>query len=400
MINTRIPVPIKILLTAVLFMNTGSFMIMPFLALHLTNDLHFSSWEVGTILTTILIAHRGLPVFTGFIGDRVSHTVNVIGGVMVRALGFGAFIFADSFWSVTIAAFFFGFGGALFDPSVTAFFTSQKETVQKKIFTYFNQMLNTGVIIGPLVGAILVKFNPVYPFTIAGIGMLVLSFILFTYRSKYPRTIKDNQKVLLSLKTAISNKLFISFICVLSLFWIMFAQLNISFPIKAYDLSGNTQLVSSLFIINGVSGLLLMFFLRKVFINQDPMIMVKIGVLIMGIAIGMIPLIPSIYWMLFCVFLYTLGETLALPGAEMTVAQFSANKPAGLFFGMFQACWAIGGSLGNYLGAWLNKFNHISWCWLIFLGIGVLASILFTMIHRSMKGKTEFAEKQNIGSLT
>ncbi|KIV72259.1 hypothetical protein SZ39_2684 [Bacillus mycoides] len=48
-----------------------------------------------------------------------------------------------------------GFGGALFDPSVTAFFTSQKETVRKKIFTYFNQMLNTGVIIGPLVGALL-----------------------------------------------------------------------------------------------------------------------------------------------------------------------------------------------------------------------------------------------------
>lgn len=259
-------------------------------------------------------------------------------------------------------------------------------------------MLNTGVIIGPLVGALLIQFNPVYPFTIAGITMLVLSFILFIYRSKYPRTIKDNQKVLLSLKTAISNKLFVSFICVLSLFWIMFAQLNISFPIKAYDLSGNTQLVSSLFIINGVTGLLLMFFLRKVFINQDPMIMVKIGVLIMGIAIGIIPLISSIYWMLFCVFLYTLGETLALPGAEMTVAQFSANKPAGLFFGMFQACWAIGGSLGNYLGAWLNKYNDIPWSWFIFLAIGVLTSILFNMIHQRMKRNPSFVEKQTMNS--
>ncbi|EJQ38340.1 MULTISPECIES: MDR family MFS transporter [Bacillus cereus group] len=399
MINEKIPVPIKVLLTAVLFMNTGSFMIMPFLALYLTNDLHFSSWEVGTILTTILVSQRGLPIFTGFIGDRVSHTVNVIVGVMVRALGFGAFVFANSFWSVTIAAFLIGFGGALFDPSVTAFFTSQKETVRKKIFTYFNQMLNAGVIIGPLVGALLVKFNPVYPFTIAGIAMLVLSFILFIYRSKYPRTIKDNQKVLSSLKTVVSNKLFVGFICIMPLFWIMFAQLNISFPIKAYDLSGDKQLVSSIFIINGVSGLLLMFFLRKLFINQDPMILVKLGVLIMGVAIGMIPLVPSIYWMLFCVFLYTLGETLTLPGAEMTVAQFSANKPAGLFFGMFQACWALGGSLGNYLGAWLNKFNHVSWSWLIYLAIGVLASILFNMIHRSMNKKSEFEERQNISSL-
>lgn len=396
--NEKIPVSIKVLLTAVLFMNTGSFMIMPFLALYLTNDLHFTSWEVGTILTTILVSQRGLPVLTGFMGDRVSHTINVIVGVLIRALGFGAFIFANSFWSVTIAAFLIGFGGALFDPSVTSFFTSQREEVRKKTFTYFNQMLNAGVIIGPLVGAVLVKFNPVYPFTIAGIAMLVLSFVLYIYRSKYPRTIKDTQKILSSLKAAVSNKLFVLFICIMPLFWIMFAQLNISFPIKAYDLSGNKQLVSSIFIINGVSGLLLMFFLRKLFINQDPMIMVKLGVLIMGAAIGMIPLVPSIYWMLFCVFLYTLGETLTLPGAEMTVAQFSANKPAGLFFGMFQACWAFGGSLGNYLGAWLNKFNHIYWSWFIYLAIGIVASVLFNMIHQSMKQKPVILEKQNISS--
>ncbi|MBO1582098.1 MFS transporter [Bacillus sp. XF8] len=396
--NEKIPVSIKVLLTAVLFMNTGSFMIMPFLALYLTNDLHFTSWEVGTILTTILVSQRGLPVLTGFMGDRVSHTINVIVGVLIRALGFGAFIFANSFWSVTIAAFLIGFGGALFDPSVTSFFTSQREEVRKKTFTYFNQMLNAGVIIGPLVGAVLVKFNPVYPFTIAGIAMLVLSFVLYIYRSKYPRTIKDTQKILSSLKAGVSNKLFVLFICIMPLFWIMFAQLNISFPIKAYDLSGNKQLVSSIFIINGVSGLLLMFFLRKLFINQDPMIMVKLGVLIMGAAIGMIPLVPSIYWMLFCVFLYTLGETLTLPGAEMTVAQFSANKPAGLFFGMFQACWAFGGSLGNYLGAWLNKFNHIYWSWFIYLAIGIVASVLFNMIHQSMKQKPVILEKQNISS--
>ncbi|MGM2749833.1 MFS transporter, partial [Bacillus cereus group sp. Bce010] len=83
-------------------------------------------------------------------------------------------------------------------------------------------------------------------------------------------------------------------------------------------------------------GLLLMFLLRKIFISKHPLIMVKLGVLIMGLSIGAIPLISSIYWMLFCIFLYTLGETLALPGAEMSVAQFSNNKPAGLFFGIFQ----------------------------------------------------------------
>ncbi|MFV5170598.1 MDR family MFS transporter [Bacillus cereus] len=396
MVNEKVPVPIKILLTAVLFMNTGSFMIMPFLAIHLTNDLHFSSWEVGTILTTILVSQRGLPIFTGFIGDRVSHTINVLLGVVIRALGFGLFVFASDFWSVSIASFFIGFGGALFDPSITAFFTTQKEELRKKIFTYFNQMLNAGVIVGPLVGALLVQFDPVYPFTIASIAMLLLAFVLFVYRNKYPETIKDTKKILASLKDTASNKLFLLFMCIMPLFWIMFVQLNISFPVKAYDLTDNKQLVSSIFILNGVSGLLLMFLLRKIFISKHPLIMVKLGVLIMGFSIGAIPLISSIYWMLFCIFLYTLGETLALPGAEMTVAQFSNNKPAGLFFGIFQAFWAFGGTIGNYLGAWLNKFNHISMYWLIFLAIGILASLLFHIVHQKMEKPISSSKKQNI----
>lgn len=388
MSNYRIPFPVKVLLAAVLLINTGTFMIMPFLAIHLTNDLHFKSWEVGTVLTVILIAQRGLPVVTGFIGDRMSHTVNVILGVMVRAVGFGLFVFADNFELNIIAAFFMGFGGALFDPSVTSFFTTQQEEIRKRVFTYFNQMLNAGVILGPLISAVLLKFNPVYPFSIASMTMVVLAVVLFLYRHQYPRTIKDEQKALSSFKSVFSNKHFIIFICIMPLFWIMFAQLNVTFPIKAYDLSGNRELVSSIFIVNGISGLLLMFLLRKLFINNNPITMVKFGMLIMAAAIGMIPIIPSIYWMLFCIFLYTLGETMALPGSEMTVAQFSEGKPAGLYFGIFQAFWAIGGTIGNYLGAWLNHFNQRAWSWLVFFSIGFIAFVLVHLLQQQLKCRT------------
>ncbi|MEK7017870.1 MFS transporter [Bacillus sp. FSL R9-9410] len=389
MTTLKIPVSIRILLAAVLFMNTGSFMIMPFFAIYLTDSLHFSPLELGTILTTILISQRGLSVITGFIGDRGSHTIHVLLGVIVRGLGFWLFVYAEDFWFIVLSSFCIGLGGALFDPSVTAFFASQKEELRKKTFTYFNQMLNAGVIIGPAIGALLVKMNPIYPFVIAGISMMILAFAVFVYRKQYPETIKDNKNISESVKYAFSNTLFLTFIGVMILFWIMFAQLNISFPIKAYALSRNKELVSSIFIVNGISGLIFMFFLRKLFIKTNPIVMVKVGVLIMGTSIAMIPFIPSIYWMLCCIFLYTLGETLALPGGEMAVAQFSTNRPAGLFFGMFQTSWALGGSIGNYFGAWLNKFNHTYWAWFIYFLIGILAFILFHLIYRKMETKKE-----------
>ncbi|MBP0725297.1 MFS transporter [Bacillus sp. RG28] len=395
MTTLKIPVSIKILLTAVLFMNTGSFMIMPFLAIYLSENLHFSSLEIGTVLTTILISQRGLPLITGFIGDHGSHTVHIVLGVIIRGLGFCLFIVAKKFEFVVFSAFFIGLVGALFDPSVTAFFASQEENVRKKTFTYFNQVLNTGVIIGPLIGASLVKLGPIYPFSIAGISMLVLACAVYMYRNQYPATIKDNKKILDSVKYTFSNKHFLAFISVMILFWIMFAQLNISFPLKAYALTKNKELVSSIFIANGITGLLFMFFLRGLFIKLNPIIMVKIGVLIMGFAIAMIPIIPSIYWVLCCVCLYTLGETMVLPAGEMAVAQFSTNKPAGLFFGMFQTSWALGGSIGNYFGAWLSKFHYAVWPWLIYFVIGVIAFVIFHSIQKKMEAENETLQIQS-----
>jgi len=370
-------------------------MIMPFLAIYLSDSIHFSSLEIGTILTTILISQRGLPLITGFIGDRGSHTVHIVLGVMIRGLGFCLFVVAKKFEFVVFAAFFMGVGGALFDPSVTAFFASQAEEVRKKTFTYFNQVLNIGVIIGPLIGAVLVKLGPVYPFSIASICMLVLACAVFMYRNQYPETIKDNKKILESVKYTFSDKHFLAFISVMILFWIMFAQLNISFPLKAYALTNNKELVSSIFIANGVTGLLFMFFLRGLFIKLNPIILVKIGVLIMGTAIAMIPFVPSIYWLLCCVCLYTLGETMVLPAGEMAVAQFSTNKPAGLFFGMFQTSWAIGGSIGNYFGAWLSKYHNVVWPWLIYFVIGIFAFVLFHFIQKKMETKKESFQLQS-----
>lgn len=56
---------------------------------------------------------------------------------------------------------------------------------------------------------------------------------------------------------------------------------------------------------------------------------------------------------------------------------------------MFQTSWALGGSIGNYFGAWLNKFNHTYWAWFIYFLIGILAFILFHLIYRKMETKKE-----------
>ncbi len=95
------------------------------------------------------------------------------------------------------------------------------------------------------------------------------------------------------------------------------------------------------------------------------------------------PLIPSLVWVLVCVSIYTVGETLVLPGSDLVVAELSADRQVGTFWGVFDLSWAIGGAVGTYLGTWLlDQGGSASWPWLTYAGIGAAIYVLMQWVER------------------
>ena len=70
----------------------------------------------------------------------------------------------------------------------------------------------------------------------------------------------------------------------------------------------------------------------------------------MGISFLLIPLFQHPYWLFICVILFTIGETLVLPNADIAIANYSNESYTATYFGFYQLSLAFGFIIGNYTG--------------------------------------------------
>ncbi len=379
----RIPRPLYLLVASAFLMNAGQFMVLPFLALYLTGTVRETPWQVGTVLSANLLCARVLPLAMGLLGDRTSHGATIVAGAVTRGLGFLAFAMAHQFAATVGASALVGLGTALYTPSVKAIFATQPEAWRVRVFTLFNQALNLGAVAGPLLGSLALLAGATRPFVWGGVLFLTLAAALFIARCAY-QAAPARTPLRTSLGRVLAHRPFMAFTGASVLFWILYAQLTLSLPLIAYRLGHMQAAVSALFVVNGLSGAVLMIWLRRAFATQRPLALVRAGLLLVGVGRALVPVVPAMAWLLACVVVYTLGETLVFPASDMAVAAYSESAPAdaGAFFGLFSLSWALGGTVGNYLGAWLMARGGPVWPWLIYGGIAALGILALSVVDR------------------
>ncbi|MCM3737814.1 MFS transporter [Bacillus cytotoxicus] len=388
---------IRFVLFSSFFMTLGHFAVMAFLAIYLSNSLHFSAMQVGTILTALTITSRVFPLCTGILADRIGYITMMIAGMMLRGIGFLALGIFSGFHTIMLATIFVGFGTAFYEPSARAVFGSQPAHIRKDTFTYLNLFLNGGAIIGPIIGSILLRLNPMYPFIFTGSLMLVLAFLFFLLRSHFHVTVHETQ-LLTGLKVAGQNKLFLSFSLIMVFFYTMFTQLTVALPLHMNNLSHDQNLVGLVITINAITGFLFMIAFKYLFKKYHALSLVKYGVLLMGLSFLLIPFSFHPNWLLVCVILFTIGETLVLPNADIAVANFSNEQYTATYFGFFQLSLALGFTIGNYTGTFFTKYwQNMSFPWIIFGLLGVVGFSLLHFLNRSVtKDENVFHTKQSM----
>ncbi|WP_242222444.1 MFS transporter [Bacillus cereus group sp. BfR-BA-01380] len=377
--------PIRFVLFSSFFMTLGHFAVMAFLAIYLSNSLHFSAMQVGTILTALTITSRIFPLCTGILADRIGYITMMITGMVLRGIGFLSLGIFSEFHAIMLATIFIGFGTAFYEPSARAVFGSQPAHIRKDTFTYLNLFLNGGAIIGPIAGGILLQWNPMYPFIFTGSLMFVLAFLFFFLRSHFHITVYETQ-LLTGIKAAGQNKPFLYFSLIMVFFYTMFTQLTVALPLHMNNISDNQNLVGLVITINAITGFLFMIIFKYLFKKYHALSLVKYGVLLMGLSFLLIPFSFHPNWLLMCVILFTIGETLVLPNADIAVANFSNEQYTATYFGFFQLSLALGFTMGNYTGTFFTKYwKDMSFPWIIFGLLGVVGFSLLHFLNRTVK---------------
>ena len=117
----QFPPSIQLLFVNQFTINAGFFMLMPYLADFLANDLALAGWAVGLILGVRNLGQQGMFFLGGALADRFGYKPLIVVGCTLRTVGFGLLAFAVSIPVLLVASVLIGLAGALFNPAVRAY---------------------------------------------------------------------------------------------------------------------------------------------------------------------------------------------------------------------------------------------------------------------------------------
>jgi DHA1 family multidrug resistance protein-like MFS transporter len=183
----------------------------------------------------------------------------------------------------------------------------------------------------------------------------------------------------------------------------MWTQFSISLPLVATDISGSTSAVAWVYAVNSgvtiVLGYLLPRLLEK-WVSTFTMLVAGIGLNAIGmIAIGWA---GSLWVLLGCVFVLSIGMVLARPGQQTITAGLASPEALGAFMGIGALSLAIGGGAGNFFGGVVYDMGvnrETAWLpWVVFGSIGLASAFGLIPIRAALDRRQ--AENERIAAAT
>jgi MFS family permease len=256
---------VQLLMVNQFTINLGFYMLMPYLAAHLSGTLGLAGWVVGLVLGVRNFSQQGMFLVGGTLADRFGHKPLIVAGCVLRTLGFATLGLVDSLAALIAASAATGLAGALFNPAVRAYLAADAGERRVEAFALFNVFCQAGILLGPLVGMVLtgVDFR-VTCLVSAGI-FAVLSNVqiraLPTRRADDSKAKEsDRGRVLAQWRGILANRPFLLFSGAMIGSYVLTFQVYLALPLEVRRVGGDgefgTAAVAGLFAVSGLSTIL------------------------------------------------------------------------------------------------------------------------------------------------
>ncbi|MET1025548.1 MAG: MFS transporter [Dongiaceae bacterium] len=381
----QIPALLWALLATQFLMNASHFMALPLLAVYMLKTLDFGPLQIGTIMTLNLVAAQALPLLTGLISDRLGFRPMMVAGLLLRAVGMAGFVLWHDWVALSAMAVLMGAGVSLYSSGVYGLFGRQPKPLAARIFILNNQMLNLGVILGPLLANTVSSVDIQLPFLVSGGLFVLLAIWVFALRD-IDQWHGEPTAMITSLKRVATNRRFLAFLAVSLPWWFLFTQLYVAFPVHMIRLAGEAW-VPSIFLVNGAVGFLFMLGSMVLLDRIRSSTLLPYAYLAAAILYGGAAFATTAWWFLIFVALYTMVETIMLPALETLTAELAAEGSQSTFFGALSLAWALAGAAGYYAGTWLSLRATPGLTWGIFALVGALGIALAAWFAATQGGR-------------
>ncbi|WP_247745713.1 MFS transporter [Streptomyces oryzae] len=393
--------------------NLGFYMLMPYLAQHLSGSLGLAGWIVGLILGVRNFSQQGMFLVGGTLADRLGYKPMIIAGLVLRIAGFATLGLVESLPALLAASAATGLAGALFNPAVRAYVAADAGERRVEAFALFNVFYQTGILLGPLVGMVLtgVDFR-ITCLVAAGIFALLSLVQIRALPARRADDAKSSTKtggqesVLSQWRGIVANRPFLLFSVAMIGFYVMQFQVYLALPLEVRRLGGDGNFgTTAAAVLFAVSGLTTILFQTGVTAwckaRMEPGRALAWGLLTMGVAFVPLLIATGIpvpdggvgLWLLAAVpptlaaLLLAIGTMIAYPFEMDTIVRLSGDRLVATHYGLYNTICGVGITLGNlFTGAALDAARAAgvpALPWVALFAVGLACAAALYGLHRT-----------------
>jgi len=388
-----------VILLADFAINTGFFMLVPYISVHVTKSLGLTATIAGTVLAVRMLVQQLVQVFAGPAGDLYGYKRVLVTGLLIRAVGFASFALMGDVTGLMLSAALSGVGGALFGAAERAAYAALNPGPQQASrFALLYTAQSIGTTVGPLIGSFLLDWDFRVLSVVAGTVYLpiVLLVVLYlpnlTSGRERPAPTRAVADILNSVFTVARNRTFVTYCLISAGFWALSGQINISLSLYGAHATGTQTAVK--YLLWTSAGLVILFqYKLQAWLEHrlKPSTQWVLGSAIAGLSFLLLIPFPGMFGLEACVVLMTFGGMLLRPVDFTMVTGMAPRDSLASYYGLSAIAVAIGGSAGQFLGgrlldlAWAT--NRIWLPWVTFAVIGLLAALgMWRFGDRGQKG--------------
>ncbi|WP_405940136.1 MFS transporter [Streptomyces sp. NBC_00726] len=394
---------VRLLLVNQLGVNTGFYLLIPYLAVHLSRDLGMSAAAVGTVLGVRNLSQQGLFILGGSAADRLGARGVIITGCALRTVGFGLFALGDGTAVLLAASVLSGLAGALFNPAVRAYLAQEAGERKAEAFALFNVFATTGALVGPLLGSalLLVDFRAA-ALTAAGLfAVLTVAQALMLPAGQAAAPAKES--VLSDWREVVGNRAFMAFALAMVAMIALESQLYLLLPEGARRATGWDGAAGPVLVVATLAGLGFQLRITRTLQRRGSRAgWISCGLALMaaafvppllvtsgpgadpgdmpGAALRMLPVLAG-------ALLLQTGLMVAQPFVMELVPGFGRSRLTGTYFGVFYVVSGIAAALGNAAVGWAmdtGARTGAGWLpWVCCAALGLASAAAVARLHRT-----------------
>ncbi|NUP46386.1 MAG: MFS transporter [Catenulispora sp.] len=246
----------RLLMVNQLTINIAFYLLMPYLAGHLSGDLKLAGWAVGLILGVRNLSQQGMFALGGALADRYGSRNLIIAGCGLRVVAFTLLGLAGDLPGLITGSVLTGLAGAMFNPAVRSYLAREAGKRRVEAFATFNVFYQAGILLGPPLGLALtgVDFRTA---ALAASGLFA-ALTVAQLRRLPPQSAESNARppsMAAGWRAALGNRTFLGFAAAMTGSYILSFQIYLMLPLLVTGHGGGQAAVTAMFIASGAAGL-------------------------------------------------------------------------------------------------------------------------------------------------